>query len=165
MGFHTHAASSSANYSAECFHSTNAEKTTSPPHRPVTVTAAHFPTVEAILEWPVFEGLDLRLHGRSLALMHEVRSDTAATGSPDEASNFLHLKPAALHEALDGFLHNVHSKNPVLDPQILAEARSHCVQAGGFDNKPNAALAVGVGLHSRTISQLTIFRQLPALWV
>ncbi|KAF4456374.1 hypothetical protein FALBO_15427 [Fusarium albosuccineum] len=39
--------------------------------KPSVFPTSHYPIAEGILEWPVFEGLELQLHGRSLALVHQ----------------------------------------------------------------------------------------------
>lgn len=126
--------------------------------KPSVFPTAQYPAAEGILEWPVFEGLGLQLHGRSLALIHQDNHhfpcnpgaspvDSRSQGQVQGSAGvdiFKDALPSSLviESAIKDFLANVHTKNPILDPTALAEAAEDCIK-NGIGNSVQAALVVG----------------------
>lgn len=125
--------------------------------KPSVFPTAQYPAAEGILEWPVFEGLGLQLHGRSLALIHQDShqflsnpgaspTDLRSHGQMQSSAGvdiFKDALPSSLviESAIKDFLANVHTKNPILDPTTLAEAAKDCIK-NGIGNSVQAALVV-----------------------
>ncbi|KAJ3461941.1 hypothetical protein MRS44_010494 [Fusarium solani] len=118
--------------------------------KPSVFPTAQYPAAEGILEWPVFEGLGLQLHGRSLALIHQDNHhfpcnpgaspiDSRSQGQVQGSAGvdiFKDALPSSLviESAIKDFLANVHTKNPILDPTALAEAAEDCIKNGIGDS-------------------------------
>lgn len=112
-----------------------------------------YPSVESILEWPVFAELGLQLQNRSLAVMHEVETgpEDSSTFSFNSHSASSSLAGTIMDEhswdtkvistAIEAFLENVHCKNPVLETQTLEEAAKSCLD-NGWSSDINSALVV-----------------------
>lgn len=132
------------------------------PVKPSVFPTAQYPAAEGILEWPVFEGLGLQLHGRSLALIHQDNHqfpsnpgtspiDSRSHGQVSSSTGvdiFKDALPSSLviESAIKDFLANVHTKNPILDPATLAEAAEDCTKHGIGDSV-QAALVVSTLLN------------------
>ncbi|RSL48318.1 hypothetical protein CEP51_015648 [Fusarium floridanum] len=148
--------------------------------KPTVFPTAHYPAAERILEWPVFEGLGLQLHGRSLAMIHQDNyqfpSNSGASPldsrSHDQVTSsasgdiFKDALPSSLviESAIKDFLANVHTKNPILDPATLAEAAEDCIQ-NGVGNSVQAALvliACALGIISAPYRPSTFDKYSPA---
>ncbi|RKL42849.1 hypothetical protein BFJ70_g4545 [Fusarium oxysporum] len=113
----------------------------------------YYPVMETILEWPVFEDLTSLRKGQSLAIADSDSEDyNVSPGNPTEQSS-----EAAgvgldidIDHAIHMFLQNVHSKNPILDSRLLAEAVRYCSE-NGFDTSKESALVIiacALGLRS-----------------
>lgn len=106
-----------------------------------------YPVMESILEWPVFESLTSLRKGQSLAI-----TDSDSTGHNPSPGNPAEQNPENrevehdfdIEYAIHMFLQNVHSKNPILDSRVLAEAVCRC-SANGFDTSRESALVVNFG--------------------
>ncbi|KAI8715718.1 Zn(2)-C6 fungal-type domain-containing protein [Fusarium sp. LHS14.1] len=125
--------------------------------KPSVFPTAQYPAAEGTLEWPVFEGLGLQLHGRSLALIHQdnhqfpsnsgvLPVDSRGNGQVSSSAGvdiFKDALPSSLviESAIKDFLANVHTKNPILDPATLAEAAEDCIK-NGIGNSVQAALVL-----------------------
>lgn len=88
---------------------------------------AHRTTADSVLTWPVFEG---RFPSMSLVGFFFVSHDSPVHGSRQGAEYFTTeggLEPVSeeqLPSLVDGFLQNVHTKNPILDVEgIVVQAR------------------------------------------
>ncbi|ENH64785.1 hypothetical protein FOC1_g10000922 [Fusarium oxysporum f. sp. cubense race 1] len=113
----------------------------------------YHPVMESILEWPVFEDLTSLRKGQSLAIADSDSEDyNVSPGNPTEQSSEaagvgLDIE---IDHAIHMFLQNVHSKNPILDSRLLAEA-VRCCSENGFDTSKESALvtiACALGLRS-----------------
>lgn len=127
--------------------------------KPTVFPTAQYPAAEAILEWPVFEGLGLQLHGRSLALIHQDNHQFPSNSgaSPVDSRSHGQVQGSAgvdifkdalpgclvIESAIKDFLANVHTKNPILDPTTLAEAAEDCIK-NGIGDSVQAALVVSI---------------------
>jgi hypothetical protein len=109
-----------------------------------TTETAYYPVVESILEWPVFEGLTSLRKGQSLAIAdpdevnYKESPDDPTNHCPETGSSGLDID---IEYAIRMFLQNVHSKNPILDSQVLNEAVC-CCSENGFDMSIGSALVV-----------------------
>ncbi|VTT68039.1 unnamed protein product [Fusarium fujikuroi] len=112
-----------------------------------------YPVMESILEWPVFESLTSLRKGQSLAI-----TDSDSAGHNPSPGNPAEQNPENrevehdfdIEYAIHMFLQNVHSKNPILDSRVLAEAVCRC-SANGFDTSRESALVIiacALGLRS-----------------
>jgi hypothetical protein len=105
---------------------------------------AYYPVVESILEWPVFDGLTSLRKGQSLAITdpdednYKESPGDPTNHRPETGSFGLDID---IEYAIHMFLQNVHSKNPILDSQVLDEAVCYCSE-NGFDMSIGSALVV-----------------------
>lgn len=120
------------------------------------VTIAPVPTVESILEWPIFDNLGFEIQGRSLALVHDLDPDLAysspcppirtRTRSYDrEFYSESALVESDVKVGIQSFLDNVHPKNPIVEPGPLQDAANNC-QLNGFGTDGFSALVVSTAL-------------------
>ncbi|KLO97498.1 uncharacterized protein LW93_3476 [Fusarium fujikuroi] len=112
-----------------------------------------YPVMESILEWPVFESLTSLRKGQSLAITDlDSAGHNPSPGNPTEQNpeNREVEHDFDIEYAIHMFLQNVHSKNPILDSRVLAEAVCRC-SANGFDTSRESALVIiacALGLRS-----------------
>lgn len=112
--------------------------------------------VETILEWGIFDSLGIELQGRSLALTHDLEADVAYSPSCAEVQpqptlddrelcGELSLLGPDVKTAVQSFIENVHSKNPIVELGSLREAANNC-QMNGFGTDGFSALVVSLSV-------------------
>ncbi|OLN97276.1 Positive regulator of purine utilization 6 [Colletotrichum chlorophyti] len=95
---------------------------------------------------------------RSLAIIHEIELESsplsASSEGPGEAQTDSDLRtegdslvdPEVIGSAIESFLQNVHSKNPILEPQSLKDAARECAKNGFSHNVQSALVATACAL-------------------